>query len=67
MFDRRSQRIRANFKLQANRRSRASSESASFNEQMRRAYVPPQGEPVTPVDHHAQLARQLATQRRTRR
>jgi hypothetical protein len=65
MFDRRSQRIRENFKQRPNPRSRAPIEALPFAEQIRRVYAPSATQPPA-VDQHAALARQLS-QRRGRR
>lgn len=66
MSDRRSQRIREQLRQHPNPRSRGP-ESLSFSEQMRRVYMPSQAQPVSPTDHHAQLARQLGSRRSGRR
>ena len=65
MSDRRSQRIRQQLRQHANPRSRT--DAVSFNEQLRRAYMPPYGQATGAPDHHGQLARQLETQRKGRR
>jgi hypothetical protein len=67
MSDRRSQRIREQLRQHPNPRSRNAPESLSFSEQMRRVYLPSQAQPVSPTDHHAQLARQLGSRRSGRR
>ena len=67
MSDRRSQRIREQLRQHSNPRSRSGPESLSFAEQMRRVYLPSQAQPVSPIDNHAQLARQLETRRSGRR
>ncbi len=66
MFDRRSQRIRENFKQRPNPRSRAPLEALPFVEQIRRVYAPPATTQPPAIDQHAALARQLS-QRRSRR
>jgi hypothetical protein len=67
MSDRRSQRIREQLRQHSNPRSRNAPESLSFAEQMRRAYLPAQAQPVSPTDSHSQLARQLESRRSGRR
>lgn len=65
MSDRRSQRIRQQLRQHANPRSRT--DAVSFSEQMRRTYLPPYGQAAGTPDQHAQLARQLESQRKGRR
>jgi hypothetical protein len=67
MPDRRSQRIREQLRQQANPRGRNTPETLSFAEQMRRVYLPSQVQPVSPADHHAQVARLLDARRSGRR
>lgn len=66
MSDRRSQRIRAQLRQHPNPRSRTS-ENVTFNEQIRRVYLPPNAQHTTTPDMHGQLARQLEAQRKGRR
>jgi maltose-binding protein MalE len=66
MSDRRSHRIRQNFKQQANPRSRNAPEAASWSEQMRRTYQAPEPQSSASWDHRAELAR-LLVQRKGRR
>jgi hypothetical protein len=66
MLDRRSQRIRDNFKQRPNPRSRAPVEALPFAEQIRRVYASPATTHQPAVDQHAALAR-LLSQRRGRR
>ncbi len=64
MSDRRSERIRQQLRQHSNPRSR--NDHGAFHEQIRRIYLPPYAQP-TPPDQHAQLARQLESQRKSRR
>jgi hypothetical protein len=66
MQDRRSQRIRQQLRQHPNPRSR-STDTLSFSEQIRRAYLPPYPAHSATPDLHTQLARQLETQRKGRR
>ena len=64
MSDRRSQRIRQQLRQHPNPRGRH--DPGAFHVQIRRVYQPV-GEPPTAADQHAQLARQLESQRKSRR
>lgn len=66
MSDRRSQRIRQNFKQQPNPRNRNAPEAAPWTEQMRRTYGAADHQPSGAWDHRAELARVLG-QRKGRR
>lgn len=65
MSDRRSQRIRQQLRQHPNPRNRVT--DTSFATQMRRMYAPPAGQSTPTPDCHAQLARQLEMQRKSRR
>lgn len=67
MSDRRSQRIRAQLRQHPNPRSRTAPEQLSWSAQMRRVYLPERADPPGALDGHAELARLLADQRKTRR
>jgi hypothetical protein len=66
MSDRRSQRIREQLRQHPNPRSGAAAAPSSLSAQLRRMYQPADTAQPQTVDHHAQLARQLAAQRKSR-
>lgn len=66
MSDRRSQRIRAQLRQHPNPRSRADSPPLSFSAQLRRTYQPADPDQRETANHHEQLARLLAAQRKSR-
>ena len=67
MSDRRSQRIRAQLRQHPNPRIKPAAEPLAFSEQIRRVYLAPQNHAPVEPSEHAQLAQQLAGQRKERR
>lgn len=66
MSDHRSQRIREQLRQHPNPRSRTAATPLPFSTQLRRMYQPVGTEQPQSADHHAQLARRLAAQRKNR-
>ncbi len=67
MSDRRSQRIRAQFRQHPNPRAGHSANALPFIEQVRHVYLKADISSAEPADSHRQLVRQFEARRKSRR